>query len=189
MRMSRKVVVWKPPYNEENGKKDETHELNGLAADSINCSNGQPVSRDGTGTYKNTISSSEVVKNLVDRWTCSVADSSEHGRAIQPKTVEGYIQKEPWASSAQKDFPVLPLAVESEEVLPAGLGDFQSNRRFASLGLSHFIRLAFMLSCHVSCHVCSGFLDISGNVEGISWGFRDGKAVVESSAGWDCSDT
>jgi hypothetical protein len=74
--------------HEQDGQHGEANQLQRLAADSINGSNGEPITGDSTGADQDTVTGSKVVELVVDGVAASVADSLEDSRRIQTKTVE-----------------------------------------------------------------------------------------------------
>ena len=80
---------------EEDGEEGEAHELDGLATDGVNQSDGDPVTGDGTGTDDDQVTDSVVVVNFVHVVTTGVANSSEDDSVVQRDTVESDIEEEP----------------------------------------------------------------------------------------------
>lgn len=89
------LVVRKAPHEEEDGEEDEPDELEGLAADGVDGSNGEPVAGDGTSADENAVTSSEVVKLRIDSLAATVANRSQDGRRVETETVESNIEEQP----------------------------------------------------------------------------------------------
>lgn len=66
---------------------DETHQLNGLAADSINGSSSDPVSGNGTSKDNDQVSDSGIHELFIDGWTTCIADCGQDDWGIQRETV------------------------------------------------------------------------------------------------------
>ena len=78
---------------------------------------------------------------------------------------------------------MLPLAVVTEEVAPTGLGDFEvSLGVLDSLNTRNLVRVTLRFTLHISLGVLAGFLDVTGNIEGVARGFGDRETVVERDA-------
>jgi hypothetical protein len=86
------VIVGESPDDEQNGQEDEADELQGLAADCVNGSNREPVTRDGSSADEDAVTSSKVEKFVVDGSTATVADGLKDSGGIQTKTVESDIK-------------------------------------------------------------------------------------------------
>lgn len=174
------MVVGETHDDEEDGQDGETTHLNGLAAESVNGSDGNPVSGDGTGKDNDNVADGSVVQEVVDIGVAlgGVANDLEDGGVVQGETVEGNVEAEPRTSSSKQDEEVLELAVVAAEVAEAGLGDLE--RLLGSLvggDAGNLVRVALALASHVSLDVVTGLLDITGNVEGVTGGFGDGQTV------------
>lgn len=91
------VLVGETHDNEKDSKDDETHELNSLSANSINCGDGNPVSGDGTTENNDDVTNSSVVEVLVDvvGVLSRVANNAENGSVVQRETIEGHIKRKP----------------------------------------------------------------------------------------------
>lgn len=74
------MVVGETPDNEENGEEGETNKLKRLTTDSVNGSNSEPVTRNGTRAHENAITGREVVELLVDSVSGAVANGLEDSR-------------------------------------------------------------------------------------------------------------
>lgn len=81
-------VVGKADDDEENGEDGETHQLDGLAANGVDGSNGHPVTGNSTSTDQDQVTNSVTTQGLVDVGTASPADSTENDRVVETKTVE-----------------------------------------------------------------------------------------------------
>lgn len=72
------------------------------------------------------------------------------------------------------------------EVLETGLGDLKCVLGvLESLGLRDGVWDTFVFTCHISFDILLCLLGVTGNIEGVSGCFGDGKTVVESNACWD----
>lgn len=91
------MLVSETHDDEENGQDSKTAQLNSLAADSINSSNRDPVSRNSTGKNDNDVADSGVVQELVDIVGIlgRVPNDLENGTVIQRETIKGHIEAEP----------------------------------------------------------------------------------------------
>lgn len=91
------VVVGETHDDEEDGQNSETTHLDGLAAESVNGSDGNPVSRDGTSKDNDNVADGSVVQELVDIGVVlgGVANGLEDDGVIQRETIEGDIEAEP----------------------------------------------------------------------------------------------
>ena len=88
-------VVSETEDAEEDGEESETHDLDGLATDSVNKSDGDPVTRDGTGADDDQVTDSVVVVDLVHVLTTGVTNSGENDRVVERDTVESNVEEEP----------------------------------------------------------------------------------------------
>lgn len=89
------VLEIETPDNEKDSEDTETTDLNGFSANGIDGSNGDPITRDRTGTNEDTVTGSEIVQLVVNGWSTGVSDSGQNGRVVQTKTVESDIKQEP----------------------------------------------------------------------------------------------
>ena len=87
------LLVGESDDAEEDGQHDETHELNRLAADSVDCCDCDPVSGDGTGADDDQVTNSSVAEDMVDVGAAGVSDSGKNDGVVQAETVEGNIAK------------------------------------------------------------------------------------------------
>lgn len=111
-------VVTETEDAEEDGKEGEAHKLNRLAANGVNESNSDPVTRNGTSTDDDQVTDSVVVVSLVHVLATRVTDSTENDTVVERDTIESDIEEEPRTSSTKKNLAVLPLAVVTPEVSP-----------------------------------------------------------------------
>jgi hypothetical protein len=101
-----------------------------------------------------------------------------------------YIEEEPGASRAKKDFAMLPLAVVAPEVAPGGLGRVETLTRVLEDGSSaDFVGFAFSNTCLVGFDVLDGLLGVAGYIESITWCLGDGETEVQGDAAWDGTKT
>lgn len=91
------LVVGETHNNEEDGQDSEATKLDGLTAQSINGSNGNPVSRDGTSEDNDNVTNSGVVQVLVDGGGVlgRVANDVQDGTVVEGETIKGDIEAEP----------------------------------------------------------------------------------------------
>jgi hypothetical protein len=75
-------------YNEEDGEHSEADQLERLATHEVECSNGEPVSRNSSRTDQNAVTSGDVVELVIDGTSTAVADGLENGSLVKPKAVE-----------------------------------------------------------------------------------------------------
>lgn len=97
---SGELVVTETHDDEDNGKHDEAHKLNGLATPAVDEDEGNPVSGDETGDGEDQVSDTDVPEVVEDLEGPSAAGSSEtdggqdDGR-VKTETVESDIKSEP----------------------------------------------------------------------------------------------
>ncbi len=176
-------VVGKADDDEEDGEDGETHELDGLSADGIHGGDGDPITRNGTGQSDDEVANGGVVEDMIHILAAGVADRGEDDGVVETETVESDIQEEPRTGGADEDFGMLPLAVMMGKVGPAGLGSVQSNARILQDGGPiDLVWMTFPLALHVSLDIFAALFDVTGNIEGIAGGFRNGEAEVEGNA-------
>lgn len=151
--MAGEMLVGESPNDEENGEAHETHELNWLTSNNIDGGNGHPVARNCASNNKDTITSGKVVEDSVNVWSSAVANGGKHSGRVETETIElkvccqyrigsfskrrsthSNVKQEPRTRCSEQDFSVFPLAIEAEEIFPAGLGDFHGLRLGFGLG-------------------------------------------------------
>jgi hypothetical protein len=86
--MAREMLVSESPDDEENGKANKSHQLDRLTSDGVDSCNSHPVTWNGTSTDENTVTSGQVVEDLVNIWTGTIANGCEYGGRVETKTVE-----------------------------------------------------------------------------------------------------
>jgi len=71
-------------YGEEDGEDSEAHELDGLAADGVDCCYGHPIAGNGTGENNNHVADGGVVQVLVGGCSAGgrVSDCRQDGCVI-----------------------------------------------------------------------------------------------------------
>lgn len=148
--MAREMLESKTPDDEKNGKDDETTELDGFAANSINKGNCDPITRNSTCNNKDGVTGSQVVQLVVDGWSTSESDSGKHSGGVQSETVEGNIKEKPRSSCTEKNLTVGPFAVKSEEIRNAGLGSNKGISLLESLCVCDLVDISTGLSGNVS---------------------------------------
>jgi hypothetical protein len=169
-----------PTYNEENSQDNKTTKLDRLSSKSINSRNRNPVAWNSTCEDNDDISNGGVVEVLIDIVCilCRVSNDFEDSSVVQRETVESNIETEPRTSGSKEQRGILPLAVVLEEVSPASLGNFKVGLgALKVLGPRDFIGVSLTLSVHISLDVLICLLNVTGNIEGVTGSFRDGKTV------------
>lgn len=127
---------------------------------------------------------------MVHVLTTSVADGGEDDRVIKPKSVISNVQEEPRPCCAEKEFSKPPLAVIRNEIVQGCLGDNEISGSFSQgCDAGDFIWVAFGSARHVSIDIRVCFLNITSDVESVTWGLWDGETVVESNAAWYRTET
>lgn len=91
------LVVGETHDDEEDGQDSEATKLDGLTAQSINGSDRNPVSRDGTSEDNDNVTNGGVVQVLVDGGGVlgRVANDAQNGAVVEGETIKGYIKAEP----------------------------------------------------------------------------------------------
>lgn len=163
------LVVGETHDAEEDGQDDEAHELDWLAANSVNESDGHPVTWDGTSADQDDVTNGNVVEELVGVDTLAVTDSLKDGRVVETDTVESNIEQEPRGGGTEEDLSVLPLADVPEEVRPRCLWNLE-----LWSGLLHGGDTGDLVwdtlggSAEVGLDVRATLDDITGNIEGVT---------------------
>lgn len=178
--VGRDVVVSKTHDDEQNGEDDEATELDSFAAKGVDGGDRDPVSRHSTSQNNNQVTNGGIVQELVHVGDGLAAggetNSLENLSVVQRQTIESDIEAKPGTSSSEQEKKVLGLGIVATKVTPAGLGDLEVVLGLLSHGgAGDLVRLAFMLSGHVSLDIVAGLFDIAGNIEGITRGFWDGE--------------
>lgn len=164
------LVVAKANDAEHDGKHGESQNLDRLAADGIDESNRDPVTRNSASAYDDEVANRSLVEDLVDVGAARVANGGENDRVVERETIKGDIKKEPRACRSEQDFAMLPLAVVVDEVTERGLGDLKLASVVAHA--CHTLDLvgnALGLAGKVGFGVGSGLNHITRNVKGVSW--------------------
>jgi hypothetical protein len=86
--MAGEMLVGESPDDEENGQANESHQLDRLTSEGVDSGNSHPVTWDGASTDKNAVTSGQIIEDLVNIRTRSIANSCEHSRRVKTKTVE-----------------------------------------------------------------------------------------------------
>jgi hypothetical protein len=86
--MAGEMLIGETPDDEEDGKADESHQLDRLTSDSVDSGNSHPVTWDGTSANENAVTSGQVKENLIDIWSSTVANSGKDSGGVETKTVE-----------------------------------------------------------------------------------------------------
>jgi len=175
---------------EKNGEDDEATKLDWLTANSINESNGEPVTRNSTSAHKDNVADSGVPEQPVDVGAGREANLLENDGSVQTKTVESNVKQEPRTSGANEGLGVLPLAVVTEEICPAGLGNLKSVAVVLNcLDTLDLVGNTLGLAGNVSFDIGAGLDDIAGDIKGVAGGFGDCQTIVESNAPWNRTET
>lgn len=178
--VGRDVVVSKTHDDEQNGEDDEATKLDSFAAKGVDGGDRDPVPWHSTSQNNNQVTNSGIVQELVHVGDGLAAGGETNGlenlSVVQRETVESDIEAEPGTSSPEQEKKVLGLGIVARKVTPAGLGDLEVVLGLLSHGgAGDLVRLAFMLSGHVSLDIVAGLFDIASNIEGITRGFWDGE--------------
>lgn len=184
------VVVSEAENDEDDGEEGEAHELNGLATDGVDESDGDPVAWDGAGADDDEVADGGVVEDFVDGVAAGVADGSQDDAVVERDTVEGDIEEEPGAHCADENLAVLPLGVVSPEVGPAGLGGLETAAGVGDDNSANgLIRVSLGLSSKISLGVLISLDDVASNVESVTGSLGNRKTEVESNAAGDSTET
>lgn len=89
------LVVGKTDDDEDDGEDEETHELDGLAAEGVDGRHGDPVPGDGTGADDDQVTNGGVVKDLVHVVALGVANGRQDDGVVETETVKGDVEEEP----------------------------------------------------------------------------------------------
>ena len=180
-RVFTKLVVGEADDAEENGEDCKASKLDGLAANGIDSSNGDPVAGDGTRADDDQITDGRVAEDFVHVTSSSIADGSQNDGVVETKTVVGNVEEEPGASGTQEDLAMLPLAVVAPEVAPAGLRRVKTGNSVGdSRSTMDLVRMTFTLALDVGFGVLTSLVDITSDIEGIARSFGDRETVVKS---------
>jgi hypothetical protein len=76
-------VVCETPNDEEDGQHGEADELEGFATDGVNGRNGEPITGDSSRANQDTVTSSELVKLVINSRSAPVANSLEDGSLVE----------------------------------------------------------------------------------------------------------
>ncbi|EEQ40781.1 conserved hypothetical protein [Clavispora lusitaniae ATCC 42720] len=169
-----KLLVGETKDNENDSQDDETTQSNWLSADGINGSNGEPVTRQRTGTNQNQVTNSSVVQTLVDVLGRGVTDSLQDNSSVQTQTVVGNIQKEPGTSSTNQNLTVLPLAKVTNEVSWRSLwwSNVVGSGVQSSFGVGNLLQVVVFL-----------------HIQLVTRRLGNGQSVVQSNATWNTAKT
>lgn len=168
------LVVGETHDAEEDGEDDEAYKLDWLTADGVDECDGHPVTWNGTSANQDDVTNSNVVEELVGVGALAVADSLEDGRVVETNTVESNVEQEPGGSSSEEDLAVLPSTDVAAEVSPRWLWDLEMRSRLLHGGdTSDLVRNTFGGSAEVGLDVGATLDNITGDIEGVSWGLFD----------------
>ncbi|KAH3662001.1 hypothetical protein OGAPHI_006182 [Ogataea philodendri] len=179
---------------EDSGQNEETTDLNWLSSNSVHGSNSEPVTWNGTSANQNQVTSSLVVKGMVNVLGRCESDGGKNRCSVKTETVVGNIQHEPGACSTNQNLHVSPLTEVDEEVSSRSL--WRTSNLVLGKCLLRLLQDLDLTGFSVTVHTggelssvsCSLF-NLSGNVKGVSWGFWDGQSEVKSNQTWDTSET
>lgn len=179
-------VVPESHDTEDDGKEDETHQLNWLTSNSVDERNGDPVTRNGASADNDDVTDSSVVEDLVDVVSTRVANSGKNDSVVERDTVESNIEKEPRTSSSEKNLSILPLAVVAPEVGEGWLWNGEGVGVVADgLDTGNLVWNTLWLVVQVRLDVGTGLDDITGDIESVTRSLWNGKTVVKSNATWN----
>jgi hypothetical protein len=85
------VAVRKPNDDEDDGQKDEAHQLDGFAADSVDSCNSDPVTGDGTGADDDQVANSRVAEDFINVVALGVTNGLKNDGVVETKAIEGDI--------------------------------------------------------------------------------------------------
>lgn len=80
---------------EESSQNCETHQLDWLSADGIDSEDGDPITRNSTGTNQDQVTDSIIAELLVDLGTLGVSDSLQNNGVVEAQTIKGHIKEQP----------------------------------------------------------------------------------------------
>ncbi|KAH3664884.1 hypothetical protein OGATHE_003699 [Ogataea polymorpha] len=179
-----KFVVGESDNTEDAGQKEERNKLQAFSSNGVDGGNREPVAWNGTGTNKDQVTGSLVVKRVVDVFGGRVANGLQNGSGIQTQAVVSNIQHEPRTNSTNEDLHVLPFGKVTKEVLGSGFWRSQFLVLVQSLlGLLKDLDIApacvSVLTRGKLGNVGSGLFELSGHVESESWGLWDCQSEVQ----------
>ena len=93
--MSAEVVVCETNDAEKDGKDDETHELDGLAAHGVDEGNCDPITWDCTGADEDETADGCFVEDLVHGFPAVVTDRGQDNGVVETQTIESDIKEKP----------------------------------------------------------------------------------------------
>lgn len=88
---SRKFVVCEAHDAEDDGENDEATNLDGFATNGIDESNSNPVSWNSTGADDDQVTDGDVVQDMVDVGSSSIADLLQDDGVVEGDTIERHI--------------------------------------------------------------------------------------------------
>ena len=94
-RVAGELVVSETDNDEKNGEECETHDLDGLSAESVDGGDGDPVTWNGTGANEDEVTNGGSVEDFIHITAARIADSTENDGVVETKTVVGDIEEEP----------------------------------------------------------------------------------------------
>jgi hypothetical protein len=83
------MVVREADDNEDDGEQDKPTQLDGLAANGVNGSNGDPIAWDGASTDDDQVANRIAAEDFVDIATLGEANSAENDRVVETQAIEG----------------------------------------------------------------------------------------------------
>ena len=82
------LVVSEADNDEENGEHDESHKLDGLAANGVDSGDGDPVAGNCASADNDDVTDSGSVEQFIDVGTARVSNGSQNDRVVQTETIE-----------------------------------------------------------------------------------------------------
>ena len=184
------LVVTETHDAEDDCEDGETHQLDWLTTDSVDKSDGNPVTWNGTSTDDDDVTDSRPVEDLVNVVSTGVTDSLKDDSVVEGDTVEGNIEEEPRTSSSEKNLSILPLAVVAPEVGEGTLWNGELTSVVTDgLDTSDLVWDALWLVVEVGLDVGTGLDNITGDIKGVTRSLWNGKTVVEGDATWNGTES
>ena len=87
--MFAELVVGEADDAEENCQDGEAHELDWLAADGVDCGDGDPVAWNCAGADDDQVANGGVVEDLIHVLAARVTDCCKDDRVVEAKTIKG----------------------------------------------------------------------------------------------------
>ena len=103
--MLAELLVRETDDAEEDGEDCETYELNGLATNGIDESNGDPLTWNGTGANDDEVPDRRVLEDMILVFATGVTNCSQDAGVVETETTEGDIEEEPLPAVSRSTFP------------------------------------------------------------------------------------